>query len=190
MNKKIVWIIIIALILIAFAVWALLSWSSKGYLFIGDGWGNTPAQALSKAANRSADSPKNLTASLILETKDIDDITIMTFVSQADTLVTLTFERNEKGQYRVSDYAEEVSLDEPTSFLLSGNPEQHVATPYWHCNSFLSGWCYADASFTVNGIAPAKKTYIFDCQGKRRSINSWWIEEFPSQEEINIEYAD
>ena len=44
-----------------------------------------------------------LTVVYLLDTRDIDDIVIMTFVSKGDTLVTATFVTNEKGQYHYMD---------------------------------------------------------------------------------------
>jgi len=74
------------------------------------------------------------------------------------------------------------------NILLNGNPEQFIAMPYARYRSFVYGWCDTDASFTVNHTTPARKTYVFECQGKTRSIDRWWMEDLPSTEEINIDY--
>ena len=190
MSKKVLWIIL-AIVLCAVMIAILITYSSKGYLFVGDGWGKTQAVALSKAAHSKGNPKETLTMSILLESRNLDNGNILdTYISKANTLVMLVYEKNEKGQFRVAEYTEETSLDAPTVFVLNGNPDQHLTTPYKQYGSLLIGWSTTDAKFTVNGKSPAKKTYMFDCQGQRRSINCWWIENFSADGEIHIEYAN
>ena len=168
----------------------------KGYAHYGDAWQDTPERALLQMADDTIDSKQKLTVAHLIEKRDIEDITIMTFVSQGDTLVTVTFVKNGEEQYSVYGSTEEVWLDSPSMFLLNGDPEQFnfdsekfIIFPYKQYNTTVWGWCYSDCSFTVNGITPAKQTYVFDCQGKTWSIDRWQIDNFPTATDVIIEYT-
>ena len=161
-----------------------------GYLYVGDGWQDTPEKALAQAADDTIESEQMLTVVHLLDTRYIDDIAIMTFVSKGDTLVTATFVTNEKGGYHYYGHTEEVVLNDPTEFVLNGDSEQFILFPYQHYNTNVFGWSYSSASFTVNGRNPDKKTYTFTCQGKEWSLDFWWIDGVSSNMEVTIEYVN
>ncbi len=161
-----------------------------GYLYAGDGWQDTPEKALAQAADGTTETEQVLTIAYLLETRYIDDIAIMTFVSKGDTLVTATFVTNEKGQYHYHGSTEEVILSEPTEFVLNGESEQFILFPYQHYNTKVFGWSYSSASFTVNGRNPNRKTHTFTCQGKEWSLDFWWIDDVSSEVEMTIEYIN
>ena len=188
MRKKV--LLIIALILTAFVISILVVLLTNDYLFIGNVWYDTPEKALLQEADNTIDSEQSLTIAHLLETRDINDITIMTFVSISDTLVTVTFVKNEKDQYSVYGYTEEVFLDQPTEFLLNGDPNQFILFPYHKYDDTVFGWCYTDIAFTVNEMIPMKKTFEFTCQGKKQSIDFWWIDSIATDLNIQIEYMN
>lgn len=185
MNKKntIIVIFVIAVFAIAIA-WAVSSFVSNGYLYVGDGWQDTPEKALAVRATAPSSPRDTLTVATLILTINIEDFTEMTFVSKADTLVTVSFVKNDKGQYHVSGYSEEISLDDPTSILLNGDINQDMLFPYAQRNHTIWGWCYTDVpAFTIAGITPERETYTFECQGKTRSIDFFIVknvmEEYP-----------
>ena len=197
MNKKVLLSIIIFCVIVIVGVRVALDLFNDGYAHYGDVWQDTPEKALMKEADLTTETLQSLTPKTMLHTIYIDDIVEMAFVSIGDTLVTVTFVTNEKGQYSVYGYTEEVWLNSPTMFLLNGDPEQldfdseqFIMFPYNQYNTTVWGWCYTGYSFTVNGITPTKQTYIFDCQGKTWSIDYWQIDNFPSETDVLIEYAD
>lgn len=128
-----------------------------GYLYVGDGWQDTPEKALELEADNTAETEQMLTIASLLDTRHIDDIAIMTFVSKGDTLVTATFVTNEEGQYHYHGCTEEVSLENPTSFVLNGNDEQFILFPYQQYNPKVFGWSYSTQRSTtlkllINGL--------------------------------------
>ena len=159
-----------------------------GYLYVGDGWQDTPEKAWAMAADDTIETEQMLTVESLLDTRYIDDIAIMTFVSKGDTLVTATFVTNEKRQYHYHGCTEETLLDDPTEFVLNGNTEQFILFPYQQHNSTVFGWCYSSASFTVNGKTPSKESHSFTCQEKEWTLDYWWVDDIPSNTEISIEY--
>lgn len=188
MNKKV--LLIVAAILSVFVISTLVILLTNDYLFVGNVWHDTPEKALLQESDNTIDLERSLTVAQLIETRDIEDITIMTFVSQADTLVTVTFVTNEKGQYSFYGYSEENFLDEPTEFLLNGDPNQFILFPYDQYNNTVWGWCYSNTALTVNGTIPTKKNFEFSCQGKNRSIDFWWIDNISPETDIRIEYMD
>lgn len=197
MNKKILFFIILFCIIIIIGITVLFDLFNEGYAHYGDVWQDTPEKALMKEADLTTETLQTLTPKTILHTVYIADIAEMTFVSIGDTLVTVTFVMNEKGQYSVYGYTEEIWLDSPTMFLLNGDPEQldfeseqFVMFPYNQHKTTAWGWCYTGHSFTVNGIIPSKKTYIFDCQGKTWSIDYWRIDNVSPEADIQIDYVN
>ena len=195
MNKKIL-IIVFAVIFIGVAI-TIYDLINNGYSYSGDFWQDTPEEALMKEADLSLDTMHTLTPKKILYTVRIEDRLKMALVSIDDTLVNVTFVTNEKGQYSVYGYSEEVLLDSPSMFLMNGDPEQlnfdsekFVLFPYVSYNTTVYGWCYSGYSFTVNGKIPTKETYTFDCQGKTWSIDYWQVEGIGEDEDVTIEYVD
>ena len=196
MNKKILVIIVVCLIIII-GIKVVSDLSDEGYAHYGDTWQDTLEKALMQRADLTTETLQVLTPKTMLHTIYIDDIVEMAFVSIDDTLVTVTFVTNEKGQYSVYGYTEEVWLDSPVMFLLNGDPEQlnidsdqSILFPYNQYNTTIWGWCYSGYSFTINGITPSKETYVFDCQGKSWSIDYWYIDNFPVETDVIIEYTN
>ena len=198
MNKKVLLILITTVCVVCigiFLVDAIMKLMNDGYAHYGDTWQDTPEKALKKHADYTVETLQTLTPQTVLCTKCIDDIVEMTFVSVGDTLVTVTFVTNDKGQYSVYGYTEELGLDDPGWFVLTGDPrqfdfnaEQFILVPYDSYNTTVWGWCYTECSFTVNGVNPFRETYVFDCQGKTWSLDYWWIVDVPSESEVTIEY--
>lgn len=177
----------------------ILFWQlfTDGFAHSGDTWQDTPEKALEYDAKTPipGESPGILVPKTILNKVYIDDIVEMTFVSSDDTLVSVSFVTNDKGQYSVYGYSEEEWLDSPTMFLMNGDPKQldfnsdeFILFPASHHNTTVYGWCYSGYNFTVNGKEPKKETYVFDCQGKTWSLDYWQIENIPEDSEICIEY--
>lgn len=179
-------IILLVLLLSAFCLLSC-SFFEDGYLYIG-GWQDTPEKALATEADQTSETEHMLTVDHLIDTKYIDDIAIMTFVSKGDTLVTATFVTNKKGQYHYHGSTEETLLDDPTEFVLNGDSEQFILFPYDQYNSKVFGWSYSTASFTVNGKTPSKETHTFTCQGKEWSLDFWWLDNVLSDTEVSIEY--
>ena len=195
MRKKIILIIIIVVVVVLLGWRVVADISEKGYAIYGDAWCDTPEEALRQEADMTTEMLQILTPKYMLCTKYIDDIVEMAFVSDRDTLVTVTIVKNEKGKFGFYGYSEEIWLDSPASFLLNGNPEQlnvdsdqSIMFPYNQHNTTVWGWCYSGYSFTVNGITPSKETYVFDCQGKTWSIDYWWVENVVPESDVQIEY--
>ncbi len=198
MNIKTVRIIVGCIILIGGIIlfWQLFT---DGYAHSGDTWQDTPEKALEQRANslRPDETPGVLTPEIMLNKVYIDDIVEMSFVSNNDSLVTVTFVTNDKGQYSVFGYSEEEWLDSPTMFLMNGDPKQldfdsyeFIPFPCGQYNTTVYGWCYSGYNFTVNGKEPTKETFVFECQGKTWSLDYWQIENIPEDSEIYIEYID
>ncbi len=183
--KKIILAINLIISILCFSSCSLFE---DGYLYVGDGWQDTPEKALTQAADDTMETEQMLTVVHLLDTRYIDDIAIMTFVSKGDTLVTATFVTNEKGQYHYHGCTEETLLNDPTEFVLNGNNEQFILFPYQQHNSTVFGWSYSTSLFTVNGRIPNKETHTFTCQDKEWSLDFWWLDDVPSNTEISIEY--
>ncbi len=189
---------IIACVLVIFCIVIVWSLATKGYFRSGSDWKDTPEQALADHAEHAMPDQKSiLTAVKILDTVHIEDIAEIFFISEDDTLVAATLVTNEKGQYSVWGYTEEILLDFPSMFLMNGDPEQfnfdseqYILFPCQHYNLTVYGWCYSGYSFTVNGKTPTKETYTFDCQGKTWSIDYWQVDNIPEDAEVVIEYVD
>lgn len=188
MSKKNLTVFLVLLVLLATVAGLILYLSRHGALFVGDVWQDTPEKALEMEADHTLETKSALSVRTLLDKREIGDLAIMTFVSESDTLVTVTFATNDRGQYCVSGYSEEESLDDPTSFVLNGRNGPSILFPYAKSGSTVYGWCESSVLFTVNGIAPSTKTCRFECQGKTRSLNFWWISDFPSDSEPSVEY--
>ena len=183
-------IILAITLIISISCFSSCSLFEDGYLYVGDGWQDSPEKALAIAADETIETDQMLTVESLLDTRYIDDIAIMTFVSKGDTLVIVTFVTNENGQYHYHGCTEETLLDDPTAFVLNGDSEQFILFPYQHYNTKVFGWSYSSASFTVNGKNPDKKTYTFTCQGKEWSLDFWWIDDVSSNTEVTIDFVN
>ena len=193
MEKKKILIVVsvIAIAIIAiFAFHVIKSLSDEGYAYYGDVWETSPERALQKAADRDLQTKGTLTPKIHFKKIIVDDIVSMTFLSESDTLVTVTFVSNEDGLYSVYGYTEEVFLDEPTEFLLNGDPDQFILFPYDQYNNTVWGWCYSNAKFKINGNIPKRETFEFAFQEKKWSIDFWWIDDMPPDTDIRIEYIN
>ena len=190
MKKKLLIVVSVVAILfitiIAFSV--IKSLLNDGYAYYGDVWASSPEIALQKSADQDSQTMKTLTPKTTFKKIVIDDILLMTFLSESDTLVTVTFVTNEDEQYSVSGWTEEYDLNRPTAFLLSGESDQFILFPYQEHGDTVLGWCYSSARFTVNGIAPARETFSFSVHGKPYSIDFWMIEEHVTDGDVDIEY--
>ena len=170
---------------------------TKGYAHYGDSWQDTPEEALKQETPILDESPGLYTPKLILNTIYFDEIAEMTYISADDTLVSVSFVINEDGQFSVYGTSEETDLDEPVSFLMNGDPKQfdfdsdeYILFPYSSQGKTVYGWCYSGYSFTVNGKVPKKETFEFECQGKMRSIDYWYVEGIPEDATVDIVYID
>ena len=160
--------------------------SCKGYLYIGDGWQDTPEKALEIEADNHLEEG-SLTVVTLLDTWYIDDKAFMLFVSENDTLVEVSFVRDEKDRFHYSGSSEEVLLDKPDTFLLSGEQDQFILSSYNHCGTQAWGYKYTSVAIKVNGKSPKIKSYTFACQGKEWSIDRWWLDNIEENIEIKIE---
>lgn len=176
MCKKSLFISII-IILIIVIVMGVTILSNGGYWFIGNVWYDTPEVALQYESDKNLESQKTLTIKKIINKHEIDDITIITFVSQNDTLVMVTFVTNKDGLYSVYGYTEEMFLDTPTEFVVTGDEKQFVLFPYNTYNNTIYGWCYSNITPMVNKMVPIVQTYDFEFQGEKWSLNFWYFNE-------------
>ena len=191
MKKKKILIVVsvIAIIIIATIAFDVIkSLSEEGYAYYGDVWEPSPERALQKAAEQDSRTMKTLTPKIHFKKNVVDDIVSMTFLSQCDTLVTVTFVSNEDSLYSVYGWTEEYNLDNPTEFLLNGEPTQFILFPYENYNNKVFGWCYSTAKFTVDGATPTRETFSFSVNGKAYSIDFWMIEGYTSNGDATIEY--
>ncbi len=189
MKKVRIIVLVAAILFIAIIVFSVIkTLLNDGYAYYGDVWEPSPERALQKAAEQDSETMQALTPQIIFEKTTLDDIVLMTFLSKNDTLVTVTFISNENEKYSVSGWTEEYDLDQPSEFLIDGNPNQFILFPYQRHNNIVFGWCYSTAQFTVNGISPTRKTFSFDLQGKTYSIDFWTVNGNSSNDDIFIEY--
>lgn len=179
MRKCIIFILITAIV--------ILSSSSCNYLYVGDGWQDTPEAALAVAADNPMEKDI-LTAKNIIDTLYIGDRAFMLFVSEGDTLVSATFVTNEDGKYHYNASSEEVLLNEPDTFLLNGDSEQFILFPYQQYGNKCFGWKLSSAQIKINGIEPEIKTYQIECQGKMWSVDYWCVDNISGETEILIEH--
>lgn len=189
-KKKILTVVsVIAIFIIAIIAFAVIkTLLNDGYAYYGDVWESSPERALQKATEQDFQTMETLTPKINFKKTVIDDIVLMTFLSESDTLVTVTFVSNEDGQYSVYGWTEEYDLDHPTEFLLSGEPNQLILFPYQEHNNIVLGWCYSTARFTVDGATPTRETFSFSANGKTYSIDFWMIEGHTSNGDAAIEY--
>lgn len=161
-----------------------------GYSYSGDTWEPTLEKALEREADLDCETLQTLTPKIVFDTTYFEDVTLMTFLSKGETLVSVAFVSNEEGEYHVYGWTEEWDWDSPSEFLLNGEEEQLILIPYKQHDNVLLGWCYSNVQFTVNGIVPTRKTFEFEAQGKERSIDYWMISEFDPDDEVSIEYLN
>ena len=162
--------------------------SINDYGFAGDVWQDTPEEALLYEADKDIESKETLSIKTLLSRTEIDDITIMTFVSQIDTLITVTFVTNEDGLYSVYGYTEEVSLISPSEFVVTGDPAQFVLFPYRTYHDTIYGWCYSTVIPSVNGTTPVLESYEFEFQGNKWTLSYWYISDIDDTNNVNVSF--
>ena len=170
---------IVSLILICLMIFSLSA--CDGYLFIGDGWQDTPEKALEIGADNQMDG-ESLTPSLLLDTWYVEDRAFMLFVSEAELLTEAEFVTNKKGQYHFRGFSEGT----PDSFIIG---EENDFASYSRYGTYVCGYTYSSEQITVNGIEPEIKSYVFTCEGKEWMINRFWIDGINENTEISIEYV-
>lgn len=173
-------------ILLALLLLSVVFSSCDGYLYIGDGWKDTPEKALKIAADNPLDEER-LTVRVLLDTWYVDDMAFMLFVSEGDTLVVSDFVTDEKDRFHYHASSEEVMLDKPDTFLLNGEGNQFILSSYSQYGTLVWGYKYSTVDITVNGLTPKTKTYTFSCQGQEWSIDRWYIDSVEDNAEITIE---
>lgn len=187
--KKTTIVLIIAILIVATMIFFVVkSVLNDGYAFCGDVWETSPEKALQKAAEQDLDTMQTLTPQIIFEKTTLDSIVLMTFLSENETLVTVTFVSDADGRFSVSGWTEEYDLAHPSEFLMDGNPDQFILFPYKKYDNLVLGWCYSTAQFMVNGISPTRKTFNFDLQGTTYSIDFWTVNVQNSDDDISIKY--
>ena len=145
---------------------------SMNSCYVGDVWQDTPEKALSHSGTEDP----TYTIKTMLKTIEIDDIVVMTFVNEADTLTKVSFVTNDKGQYCVSGSSEEVILSDPDTFVVNGDPDQFILFPYASYHNTIYGWCYENVVPSVNGLTPKTEAYTFECQGELWTLKFWMID--------------
>ena len=181
MKKAIIFLTFVLLFVLVFS-------SCDGYLYIGDGWQDTPEKALKIAAENPIDKER-LTVGTLLDTWYVDDMAFMLFVSKNDMLVKADFISDEKDRFHHHASSEEAMLDKPDTFILNGEADQFVLFPYSQYGNQVWGYKYSSVHITVNGLTPEVKTYTFSCQGHEWSIDRWCIDGIKENTEIHIEYV-
>jgi len=163
----------------------------NGYIYVGDGWQNTPEEALSIARSSSTSNEYGIySVKQMIDTYYISDMAIMYYVSQNETFVEASFVTNSSGQFHFHGYTEEYNLEEPVSFVLNGDPEQWIMYSYFQVNDegTVFGWKYSTApSVLVNNKETQSKEYNFECNGKSYCLDYWWCDNI-QEEEITISY--
>ena len=96
------------------------------------------------------------------------DTAEMLYVSEADTLVSCTFWRNDKEQFCVAGYSSEDPFDDPHYFVISDDPNQWIGQPYTCLNDegIVYGYKYSSVRLFVNDVPAQTKTYTFSLGGK------------------------
>lgn len=178
--KKIAFLLLIFAMLFSLSACTLFE---DGYLYIGNGWQDTPTKALAI----EEDDPfvgETLTVFTLLDTWYIDDMAFMLFVSEDDQLVEAQFVTNDEGQYHYHGY----SCGSPDSFVLYEDGEHSLLDMCMQYGTVVYGYKYSTENITVNGTTPERKTYTFTCQGKEWSIDRWWVSDIADDAEVRIEY--
>ena len=195
MTAKAIVAVILCLILVGIGI-VVYDLFTNGYAHYGT-WYDTPEEALKHKTPLPDETPEMYTPKKTLKTVYFDEIADMTYISADDTLVSVSFVINEEGQFSVYGMSEEVDLDDPAYFLMNGDPKQldfdadeYILFPYSSHGETVYGWCYSGYTFTVNGKEPIKETFVFECQGKTRSIDYWYVEGIPEDADVDIEYID
>ena len=176
-------------ILIGIGVYKFIN---DGYLYIG-GWESTPEKALDVA--RSGIDEDRETVKIHLDTLYFDDYSVVFYVSARDTLCCATMIQNDKGKWHYMGSSEESDLDNPTSFIMNGDPVQTIWSLFGFDDSAnkVFGWKYSYApEVLVNGIPTEKKIYKIEIDGKDRSVDYWWCidQSLVSREDIVLTYAE
>ena len=173
MKKAFSFLILLALIVV-----------SMNSCYVGDVWQDTPEKALSHSETEDP----AYTIKTMLKTIEIDDIVDMTFVNEADTLTSVSFVTNDKGQYCVSGSSEEILLSDPDTFVVNGDPDQFILFPYGSYHNTIYGWCYENVVPSVNGLTPQMEAYTFECQGELWTLKFWIIDGIDNTDNAEVTF--
>ena len=111
----------------------------------------------------------------------------MLFVSQGESLVQVSFEKNEEGQYHYEGDTEEFEIGKPDTMIVNGDSGQCILYDHFKDETHVWGYKYSSVNITVNGIVPQIKTYAFAGNGKEWSIDRWWLDIADENVEIYIQ---
>lgn len=163
--------------------------------YIGDVWFNTPEAAIAAETEiPGVDTEGVFEIKMLLQTVCIDEYAHLVYVSNADTLVLAICIRNDSNKWAFHGYSEE-DISNPNSFLMNGNDNQHILTPYRISKdlSTVYGWKDSKArSIYVNGNQTYIQSYSFTINGTEHSIDYWWIDNLSvdTYSDIQVFYFD
>lgn len=184
----------IVLILISIVVFIFYNVLTNKYAYLGNGWKETPEEALEYQSHSGMPSESNkLSVTMHLDTIYYTDSARIIYVSKDDTLVNALCLSNSEGKWHFSGYSEETQLENATSFVLNGNPNQFIINPYYHDEKAKTvyGWKLSSVpDIVVNDCKTHKKTYDFSIGNKEWSIDYWWYydECLPESDNIDVNY--
>ena len=88
-KKSLIVVLVVALIFIAIiAFFVIKSLLTDGYAYYGNVWASSPEIALQKAADQDSQTMETLTPQITFNQTVIDNVLLMSFLSEADTLET------------------------------------------------------------------------------------------------------
>ena len=159
----------------------------------GDGWYDTPKEAITKKSKDKSINTEELTVKVPLDTQSVDNIANVLYLSASDKVVLAICEKNDDGKWTYREhFVDDVSA--PSVFIMNGDVEQQLTEPYRTSKdlSMVYGWKYTKSpKITVNCEATQRKTYIFNINGEEWSIDYWWTDKISANsiEEINVTYV-
>ena len=180
--------IVLAIIVIAAVIIAIDMCGSNG-----DGWYDTPKEAITKKTKDKSINTEELTVKVPLDTQYVDNIANVLYLSASDKVVLAICEKNDDGKWTYrKHFVDDVSA--PSVFIMNGDSEQQITEPYRTSEdlSMVYGWKYTKSlKIAVNGEATQRKTYIFNISGVEWSIDYWWTDKISikSIEDINVTYV-
>ena len=167
---------------------------TDGYLYIGEGWQDSPEKALEYASNDQPDiTVDTYTIAELLDIYYFDGYAEMLYISKAGTLVNASVVTNEEGEWHFHGLSEEESLDDPHYIVVNGDQNQLMFSPY-SCDEkskTVYGWKYSSVSVYINGELAQTKTYQFTLDAKEWSVDYWWVDHvlLDANAEISMSYS-
>ena len=164
-------------------------------LYVGDVWFDTPEAALAAETEiPGIDADGIFEIKMLLQKIYIDEYAHLVYVSNSDTLVLATCVKNDNNKWAFHAYSQE-TMSNPKSFIMDGNDNQHISTPYLTSKdlSTVYGWKDSKArSICVNGNQTHIQSYSFTINGVEHSIDYWWIDNLSvdSYSDIQVYYFD